>query len=687
MPPRLLRILAPAALVLAVALVFHRAAGFGFVAWDDDIHIYENPHLAPSSLANLRSFWTEPYRKLYVPLTYTAWSAIAALSMRGARFDDSLRNHPGAFHTANVAMHAANALLAWLLLVVLLRAARPRGGAVFEQRILLASTAGALLFALHPLQVEPVAWTTGMKDLLSAGLSMAALLCYAASATRARPRTWYALAAATFALAMLAKPSAAIVPLVALCLDIGFLGRPWRLAARSALPLLALALPFAIVTKMAQPDAVTGAVPTLWQRLFVAGDAFAFYLGKLVLPVGLAPDHGRTPVLVLSRGSTYVLALVPALLAVALARFARTRRIGLAAYGAFVSCLLPVSGVIPFVHQAYSTVADRYAYLAMIGPALGLSALLSRLRGRTAMAAAAAAGLAIAAGGWLSFAQAEHWRSTEAIFTHTLAVNPSSWVSHNNLGHDLFLHGRFPEAAAHYEASLRILPSNGLARNNLGNIFLLSGKPAEAEKHYRLALGSADIRDRLDALSNLGLASEAQGRPGEAERDYREALALDEGYDKAQANLGNLLSRTGRPAEAVSHFERAMAANPMLTAARQGLAAALNDMGVEKRSAGEDRAAAELFRRAVGVWPASLTPQVNLGETLIAAGDVDGAIRTWIRALEAVPLSPELHHDLALAYLKKGDRKSAIGHLEEAIRIRPGFEPSTVLLAEISRAP
>ena len=258
------------------------------LAWDDHIHLRDNPHLNPPTWAGLRALWAGPFEDLYSPLVYTVWAALAALA-RGA---DGVFS-PWPFHALCLAFHALNALLVFFLARRLVQDPR-------------AAAAGAALFALHPLQVEPVVWASGLKDVLCGTFALGALLMLvrAGDETTLRRRAMFAGATVLYTLALLTKPAAVALPVVALGLERLALQRSRARVLTTFAVWALLALPMVWVTSRAQPLTAEGFESPLLGRPVVALDALGFYLGKLLLPVPLTIDYGRTPLGVLANRTT-----------------------------------------------------------------------------------------------------------------------------------------------------------------------------------------------------------------------------------------------------------------------------------------------------------------------------------------------------------------------------------------------
>jgi len=569
--------LLPAALLVVTAcvLVFAQTREFEFINRDDDINVSANPHLNPVSADGLVELWTAPYAGLYIPLSYTVWAGVAAVSREGAGSAGAL--DPGPFHAANVALHALASVLVLLLLRHLTDRVAP-------------ALAGALLFALHPLQVESVAWVTELRGLLAACLGLGAALAYVAHARSPQPRPTGLGAAALglFALSLLSKPSVVALPLVLFALDTLALRRDWRTALRATAPWFLLAAVVVVAAKSQQDVETIGAGAPLWARPFIAGDALAFYLGKLFWPAQLAMDYGRTPEAVMQSSGFYALwsipaALVAAVFAVPSLRSAR------APVAIFAAGLLPVLGLVPFGYQRISTVADRYVYLAMLGPALGLCLALARWNGRALWIGG---GLLLAGLGWKSHAQTATWRSSETVFAHAVEVTPESWSLHVNLGADLSAAGRIDEARAHYLEALRLDPTAAQALYNLGAIAFRTNQLVEARNYLERAIAAAPAYS--EAHASLGLVATQQGDFVRAEAALREALRILPGRAKTHEALGVLFAQTGKLDEAYRHFGEAVRLEPGYVQGHFNLGYTAARMGRAQEARGHYERALEL---------------------------------------------------------------------------------------------
>lgn len=527
-------ILALGVFLITVA-VFRDILSFGFIRWDDDLHVYANPLLHPVSAAHLLRFWTAPYENLYVPLSYTLYSLLALIAHRSTLIPitDGLLGDldPRVFHAASLLLHGINAVLVFVLLRRLLPA---RGSAVRDG----AACAGALLFALHPLQVESVAWVAELRGLLAGLFSLCALLAWTYFLAHIPKRSFYfsasyLFATLCFALALLSKPSAATLPLTAAALA-GWQGVSWRrwlpgLAGWGALGFLALC-----VTHTAQPVTVDIVTP-FWTRPLIAADALAFDLGKLIWPSHLGIDYGRSPLWLMAHGGGYISGALILTLGLAIAVLRRRCPALVVGAALFVAALLPTLGLTPFVFQVFSTVADRYLYMALLGPAFLLAWGLARLgeeasgktaspRLRFAAGCTCAAVLIVCAG--RSIIQTMVWRSSIALFSQALAVNPHSWCVCNNLALIALDEGQPLDALPLLSEAVRLRPEFAEAHANRGVALLRLGVRPAAEAEFRLAVQYKP--NNALAYRGLGDALTAQGRPAEAAAAFRQALALQE---------------------------------------------------------------------------------------------------------------------------------------------------------------
>jgi protein O-mannosyl-transferase len=634
-------------LIVVTLAIFSPIRNHEFV-WDDRSNVTENPYLRQVTGANFLSFWQRPYQQLYIPLTYTVWAGIAALA-GNPTVDPRNRLDAGPFHVVNLILHTLSVLVVFVILRMLIRNDWAAG-------------AGALLFGLHPLQVEAVSWVTGMKDVLSGLLSLVALWQYLnyAAAVGAKEQTkgvHYGLATCAFVLALLAKPSAVALPVVAWVLDYGLLKRSLRQSARSLGGWVVLAIIFVGVTNAAQPPVQVDLTSSLWARPLIAADALAFYLYKLILPFGLTVDYGRTPAVVLGWGWANYTWILPVGLAALLWAWGNRARYFITAAALFAAGLLPVLGLIPFGFQQISTVADRYVYLSLFGPALALACALSQWTGKVTTVVVCIVLTALAS---LSAVQARYWHDDVTLSQHALELNAKSWLAHYHAGIGSARMGAVDDAVRHFTAALAIKPENTETHYRLGNVLAMEGNFDEAIRHYKKVLEREPTGAAI--YFNLGNAFSRLNRFSEAVEQYEKSLKADPSNSATYGNLGHALFRQNKLGEALVQYRKALEIDPDAADVHYSLANIL-------AAQGELDDAMDHYRAALRVNPSYAGVYYNLGVILAKRGQLDDAIRHFRQALTIRPNFADAHESLGKALALQGHGEEASRHYREALRI------------------
>jgi tetratricopeptide (TPR) repeat protein len=564
-----------AALVVVTLAAFRGLDAASFILYDDNGYVTENNHVK-AGLAGQSIAWafTTGAQANWHPVTWL--SHMTDVSLFGL--------DPGKHHLMSVAIHAANAVLLFLVLFRMTGASWRSGFA-------------ACLFAIHPLHVESVAWIAERKDVLSTMfwlLTLLSWLRYLDVKTPAR----YAATLACYALALMAKPMPVTLPFTLLLLDYWPLHRTPRAPLwREKLPLFAVAAASCVVTFAVQQRA--GAVQTLSamtfsERVANALSAYASYLAKTFRPESLAVFYPYPDSLGLF---TWRVAAALAVLGGITALAWRLRRT--APYLAvgwlwYLGTLVPVVGLVQVGGQA---MADRYTYVPLIGIFIAVAWGLAELgRGSRAFryAAVAVACASLPALGAVTHRQVGYWAGDVPLFRHAIAVTSANWLAHNNLGRGLFAQGRIDEAVVEYTEALRI-------------------SPGYADAHY-----------------NLGLARARSGRPQEAIGEFEEALRLKPDFAAAHNNLGGVLAGVGRPEAAIEQYQLAIRLDPDNAEAPYNLGNALFAQG-------RFDAAIEQYVRSVALAPDRAEAHNNLGNALVRQGRIADAIPQYEQALRLDP--------------------------------------------------
>lgn len=525
------------ALVAATFVAYLPVTRAGFV-WDDDDYVTANPLVSEPD--GLRRIWLSlDAPSQYFPLVYTSFRLEHAV----------FGLDPLGYHLVNVALHALNALLA---LVLLHRLGVP------------GAWLAAAVFALHPVQVESVAWVTERKNVLSTVFFLLALLAWLRFLEPGpRRQGAYALALGSQALALAAKTTACTLP-AAQVLVCWWRGE--RLLTRRLLaliPFLGLSLAMGLVTLWWE-RAHQGTVGARFELGFaeavlVAGRALWFYLGKLAWPARLSFSYPRFEVNPADPWQWLWPAGAALLLFGLWLGRARLGRGPLAAALFFVALLSPLLGFIPLFTFWYTFVADHYQYLASLGPIALFAACAARLAGSSRLARGAALAL-LGSLGVLSFAQARVYESSEILWRDTIGKNPASWMAHANLGRSLLREGRPQEALAPYREAVRLRPDLAPSHAGLAQALLRLRRYDEAVASLEAVVA---IEPGLySTRQNLAAALVGAGRADEALPHYRELVRIAPRAVEAHALLAEALARLGRAEEAALHYGEALALDP-----------------------------------------------------------------------------------------------------------------------------
>jgi tetratricopeptide (TPR) repeat protein len=624
-PSRLLALLLVTGTIIAYLPVWH--AGF---IWDDRSFVIDNPLIHRADGPYRFWFTTEPVD--FYPVTSTLlW---AEWRVWGA--------NPVGYHVVNVLLHSLSAVLLWRVLVKL---------------NIPGSWLAAALFAVHPVNVESVAWIAERKNTLAMVFYLLSLLLFlqfdlaahrsdpsgrltgeVGAARPGDPLRWYGLSLTCFLLALLSKTVVAPMPFVLLGVTWWQRRRGVRLDVLRCAPFFAVATFVGLFSFWFQSHRAIGTdivrTDSFWARLAGAGWAVWFYLYKAVLPFGLSPIYPRWQI---ASGAlwSYVPGLLVIVLFVGCWHFRRTwGRAPLAALSYVVVMLLPVLGFLNIGFMRASLVADHWQYFAIIGP-LSLAAAILATSGRSAGArrfspamASTAALLAVLAG--LTWRQSSLYVDSRTFWQAAVTANPDSWVAQDNLGSALFEQGQLDEALAHDERAVEL-------------------EPESATAHY-----------------NLGGALREKGKLDESVAQFEKALELQPNYSMAHYNLAEILGREGRVNEAIGHFERALEIRPDYADAHDSLSFLL------LREGRLDDGITHL-RAALEIRPNSAEDHNNLASALREKGQAHEAIVHYERAVQLRPDYAKAHQSLGEILEDEGQVREAIAHYEKALEVQPNF--------------
>jgi tetratricopeptide (TPR) repeat protein len=630
-------------LVIVTFVAYQPTWRAGFI-WDDDDHLTANP--AMTAPHGLRMIWSSLAVSRYYPLTLTSfWVQHRLWGL-----------NPLPYHLINVALHATNGILIFFVL----RRLRIR-----------AAWLAAMAWALHPVNVESVAWITELKNTQSGLFFFLAVWCFLRFEAGAR-RRWYGLALVCGLAALSSKPSTVALPL-ALLLCVWWERGSWKPAdILRVAPFFILALGMSALTVVEQRGPIETVGAAEWnlgmaQRVVLAGKAAWFYASKILWPARLTfvyPHWELDAGAVLSWLPLAGLVVGGAFLWVWRRQYwART---GLFGCGFFVLSLLPVLGFFDVFYFRYSYVADHFQYLACIGlislVASTGAAICERAGERGRRLGVAGGTIALLLLGVCTWRQAHVYQSLETLWRDTLMKNPQCWMAHNNQGAVLFEQEKISEAIGQYEQALQIKPDFADAHNNLGLALVRLGRVREAIEHYEQALQLKP--DFADAHNNLGVALKDQGRLAEAMEHYEQALRLNSDFAEAHKNLGMALARLGWISEAAEHWEEAVRITPNDAEAHYDLGVVLARLGRKQEAIGH-------YEQAVRIKTDFAEAHNNLGLALAQLGRMSEAAREWEEVLRITPDNAEAHINLGNALVGLGRAAEGIGHYKKALEIDP----------------
>ncbi len=691
---------------IIIPLVYSPSIKGGFIL-DDELHLTKNESIKADD--GLYRIWSTSKWQYYWPVTDSFfWIEWRMWGMR-----------PVGYHATNLILHIADAMMIWLIM---------------RKLFIPGAFLAALLFALHPVNVESVAWIASRKNEMATLFFLLAIYFYVKyllfagenvesgdrtvhadrpHRSSAIPGCWYWLGLAAFLLSALGKGSTVILPVILL----GFI---WLLrpVTRRDLALIGpfFLISFAIVAvnmwfQARTVDYTPIRVAGVTERLLGAGGVVWFYLYKALLPVNLALIY---PLWHIDSGNLlWWLPLAAAMIATAILWRCRKDWSGaiLFCWGFFCVALLPVMGFTDVGFMQYSLVADRYQHISVIGIIALASAAWGawnlRMRATLRWPSPAIAVAAVGILGFLCWRQAKIYHDAFTMYYAVLEKNPNCWVAHNNLGSEYIEAGRLNEAIVHARKALDLAPDNPYSRSVLGTALDKSGRLQEAVEQYKRALmlypDFAEVHNNLagalvelgrpleaiehcrqaitidpdyaKAYNTLGAAMETIGQTREAIEQYRRAVQLDPDYVDARCNLASALVKTGQLQEAIALCKRTLLLNPNSVAAH-------NTLGNAFQLAGQYQDAIEQYEAAIALDPGFSQAHINLGSAFTKIGRVHDAIEHYEKAIQINPNSFEAHNNLGNAFQSIGEYQQAVDHLQTAFRLNSDLPQVQINLAQ-----
>lgn len=568
------------AIAFIALLIYLPALRNGFVDWDDRVYVFQNSHIRSFDPAFLKWAFFDFYASNWHPITWISHAADYAL----------WGLNPLGHHFTSIVLHAVNSLLAVLLVIKLLETVKQSASKktrLFEflsdRTILITGGVTGLLFGIHPVHVESVAWVSERKDLLCAFFFMLSIIMYTSyvrsmtgKATQQNPpppflNKHYLATALFFVLALLSKPMAVTLPVVLLILD----GYPFqriqslktlRPALVEKIPFFAFSLISSVLTVLAQKSGaslVASEIIPLSTRIFVAAQALIAYLGKMIWPLNLMPFYQYYRKGEFFGTLEYLAPIIAVIgLFAASVMAARKQKLWAAAWGYYVVTLIPVLGIVQVGSQL---MADRYTYLPSLGlfMILGLFAAVvidkveakKKKQPMTRIITATVAVVALVSLSYLTLTQIAIWKDTVSLWSRVIEKEPSTVAAYKERAEAYKKEGELDRALQDYDTAIALYPIDYDAHYNRGLIYNATGafdKAAEDFSRY-IFLYPNDA----GAYHNRGFAYFSMGQYKNALEDFSMAIRLEPNNVHAYYNRGNLYAKTGQQVNARADFTKA----------------------------------------------------------------------------------------------------------------------------------
>lgn len=634
-------------IALLTFVIFSKAIICGFTNYDDPVYVTENPHVHAGLCVNsIKWAFSSLYAANWHPVTWL--SHMLDWQIYGSK--------PAGHHFTSLLIHIVNSILLFLLLNKITGRIR-------------CSALVAVLFAIHPLHVESVAWIAERKDVLSTMFCMLTMLAYV-QYTKQRLKLLYLCMIAAYVIGLMAKPILVSLPLLLLLLDYWPLARfkDKNISSKSIfaekVPLVLLAAASCYVTIIAQRS--YGALNSFEKvpvniRIPNAIVSFLIYLRKTIWPNDLAvfyPHPVNTIPVVLVAFSTVFTVCVTIF---ALAQFKKKPYLTFGWLWYIVS-LVPVIGLVQVGGQA---MADRYTYLPLIGIFIavvwGVSDFLQSFTiGHKVMSAIgySLALLIIAALCGCTWKQVGYWHNSYTLFSHAARITRENAVVDNNLGLALFERKKITQAAELFKRALANSPFDAKAHINLANTYAVQRKFKPAE--YELISAIQYDPKEPKTYYNLGNIYSMENKLDKAIRCYSKSLEIDPGFFEAQLNMGNALSLKNRPVEAIEHFNEAININPCSPQVHYAIADAFSSIGRKNE-------AAQHYYRSLRIHSNSPIVHFHLALVLDDMGNISEAVKHYQIYLKTNPKSPEASNNLAWIFATSSDKN--LRNPAEAVRL------------------
>ena len=551
-------------LLIVVGLItFSKVINFGFVWDDNELYLNKTNYPEANKLQNISKFWTPGQMPMYAPVTYTVWGLIAQVSSEDET--NNFKLSPKFFHIVNLIFHILNSIL--ILLII---------SKLFNNN--LASFFSALIFLIHPLQVESVSWISELRGLLAGFFGFFAIYLHISGnivrqdeskqksvtkINKSNDKFNYIHETGIIILlilAMLSKPTAVVFPLIIFLLD--YFLQPKNTFKQSIIRLitsLALMIPIIILSMMAEGNAAKIANTPFYQKPLIAIDSLIFYLQKVLIPINLSPVYGRTVAFISSGSAIYISLLIFVVITALLWYFRKKSNWLIVSFLIIIVGILPVSGLVDFYYQSFSTVADRYFYISMFGVSVILAYLFSIITANSTKYAV------ILIAGLLLFLQssstADTWMNELSLWNKVIGVNPeASYQAYLGRGEYYVTASNYTNAIDDFTNAIRLNKSENRSYYNRANAFLDLKQYEKAIRDYSQAI--LINHNDVNSYTNRGTAYYETEQFSLAESDFRKALSINQDQYDLLNRLGVIFASRKQYDSALVYFNQAYRLNP-----------------------------------------------------------------------------------------------------------------------------
>lgn len=644
-------------LVILTLSAYWSVKSFDFVNYDDDKFVTQNNHVTTGlKLDNIKWAFTSIYASNWMPLTWISFM-----------FDSSISDmNPAYFHLMNLLFHILNTALLFIVFGKMT-------GSIWK------SAAIAVLFAIHPLHVESVAWITERKDVLSTFFMMLTIWAYVHYVEKQNYKR-YTLAFVLFACGLMSKPMLVTLPFILLLLDYWPLRRfsilseekrqNWKASVNlfirliyEKIPLFLLSTAAVILTIIAQKEEIIiRQVIPIYLRIENAFVSYCSYILMMIFPSSLAVLYPHPEFIPLWQllGAVVLLTLISVLAIYTAKQFPYF----ISGWLWYLGTLVPVIGL---VQVGVQSMADRYTYIPLIGLFIvivwGVCDLTERLAYKKYILASISA-IVILLLVTCTLSQLKYWKDTKSLFSRAIAVTNNNYVMHCNMGVLFAEQGNIQDAVFHYEAALKIKPNDADTNYNYGNLLVAQGKLDKAIGHYIIAIkGTPKF---APAHNNLGIAYARSANQEKAIEQFREAIKINPYYIEAKNNLETALAQQekNKKLQANKNTDNNVISNTVQDQMQAGMA-------LFKK--GDLDGAISHFSEVLKLDPENLNAHVSIGLAFGYKQNFEEAIVHFRKAIKINPKTFEVYNSLAVALTHTGKVEEAIGQLKKAIEINPKF--------------